>query len=335
MILFIIAGHGAGDSGAVGNGFQEAERVRALATRIQQLGGSQVVLGDFNKNYYKSNGIASLALPKGAQILELHVDSGESTARGAHVVIRLGFTPDAYDMALADRITEILPGRASKIVGRSDLQNPNVAAKKGYPYRLLECGFISNAEDVKIFNSRMDEIAGRILDAFGIAAGTASSAPAVPVVPQKPSGYKGPVLSFEYEVRAGGKTWPAVKDLNDWAGKGDGTPITDIAIKVNVGSVRYRVHVLGGGWLPWVTGYNWNDHKNGYAGNGKPIDGVQVYYETPKEYAAKYGYQKAEYRVSSLESREYYSWQNDTETKGGQDGYAGKLGVAVDKFQIH
>ena len=29
--LFIIAGHGAGDSGAVGYGYTEAERVRALS----------------------------------------------------------------------------------------------------------------------------------------------------------------------------------------------------------------------------------------------------------------------------------------------------------------
>lgn len=36
--LFIIAGHGAGDSGAVGNGYTEAERVRALASRIAVLG---------------------------------------------------------------------------------------------------------------------------------------------------------------------------------------------------------------------------------------------------------------------------------------------------------
>ena len=38
--LFLIAGHGAGDSGAVGYGYTEAERVRALARRIVAYGGS-------------------------------------------------------------------------------------------------------------------------------------------------------------------------------------------------------------------------------------------------------------------------------------------------------
>ena len=67
----------------------------------------------------------------------------------------------------------ILPGRAQTIVKRNDLANPKRAAAKGYPYRLLECGFISNTQDVKIFNEKTDEIAKGILNVFGI--GTSAS----------------------------------------------------------------------------------------------------------------------------------------------------------------
>ena len=49
--LFVICGHGAGDPGACGNGYQEAERVRALGKRIKELGGNNVMLGDVNRNY--------------------------------------------------------------------------------------------------------------------------------------------------------------------------------------------------------------------------------------------------------------------------------------------
>lgn len=331
--IFIIAGHGEGDPGACGNGYTEAERVRALARRIDEIGGSNVVLGNMDMNYYKHNAIASLNIEKDTQIVELHMDSGVYTARGAHVVINGNFDADEYDKKLAENIAAIFPGRASKIVGRTDLQNPNTAGEMGFGYRLVECGFISNAADVDIFNSRMDDVAKAILDAFEIiSADVPASKPAVPVpTPTKPVA---PGINFTYSVRAGGKIWPEVTNLGDWAGKGDGTPITDIAIKVDKGSVRYRVHVLGGDWLPWVTGYDWNDANNGYAGNGQPIDGVQIYYETPADYATAYGYQKAQYRVSSLERREYYDWQYDNETHSGQDGYAGKLGVAIDKFQL-
>lgn len=88
--LFVIAGHGAGDPGACGHGFAEAERVRALATRVKDIGGDNVTLGDFNMDYYQSNGIASLNIPADWQIVELHMDSGVETARGAHIVTKVG-----------------------------------------------------------------------------------------------------------------------------------------------------------------------------------------------------------------------------------------------------
>lgn len=167
-MLYIIAGHGAGDAGACGNGYQEQERVRALAQRIKDFGGNDIVLCDFNLNAYKSNVIGRGLVPKGAKILELHMDSASPTARGGHVIIKKGFKADEYDNALASLISGMFPGRSQSIVGRNDLANVNRAATSGYNYRLMECGFISNAEDVKIFNSRIDELAKGILACFKI-----------------------------------------------------------------------------------------------------------------------------------------------------------------------
>lgn len=134
-------------------------------------------------------------------------------------------------------------------------------------------------------------------------------------------------LVFTYSARIeGGRILPAVNNLADYAGLPN-KKITDLAIKVNQGSVRYRAHVLGGEWLPWVTGYNWNDFKNGFAGIGKPIDCVQV------ELSGVKG-QKAQYRVAPL-GRDYYAWQYNTETGGAQDGFAGAYGRAIDKFQVY
>lgn len=176
--VFIIAGHGAGDCGAVGNGYTEAERVRALAYRCKALGGDNVMLGDTSQNWYADNGISRLTIPKDYQIAELHMDSASASARGGHVIIQAGIGgADQYDNALADYISTAFPGRASKIVEHSDLANPGRAAAKGYGYRLIECGFITNATDVSIFNTKMDEHAAGILAAFGIKAATISSDP--------------------------------------------------------------------------------------------------------------------------------------------------------------
>lgn len=182
--IFVIAGHGAGDPGACGNGYQEAERVRALASRIAAFGGSNVTVGDTNRNWYADNGISSLSIPKDWQIIELHMDSAAASARGGHVIIKSGFSADAYDSALANLVGSILPGRSNLIVGRSDLANPKRAAAKGYGYRLVEFGFISNATDVSIFNSQMDDLAKGIVEAFQ---NTAASAPNVQVA-STPSG---------------------------------------------------------------------------------------------------------------------------------------------------
>lgn len=167
-ILYVIAGHGAGDPGAEGCGFQEAERVRALATKIKEYGGEQVVLHDFNDNAYASGALNWLDLPSDAQVVELHMDCAGEGARGAHVIYKGSFSPDDYDVNLANFIAGVFPGRASILVGRNDLANVNRAANRGIAYRLVENGFISSWEDVNIFNSRIDEIAKGYCQVFGI-----------------------------------------------------------------------------------------------------------------------------------------------------------------------
>lgn len=141
------------------------------------------------------------------------------------------------------------------------------------------------------------------------------------------------IVDFMYAVRTeDGTIWPEVKNLCDYAGL-VGKKTTDIAIRVSKGRVKYRVHVLGSEWLPWVDGYDWKEPENGFAGVGKPIDLVQVYYYTPDDIVKHYGYQQAQYRVAPVR-KGYYDWQYDTDTDKGQDGYAGELGVPIDRFQL-
>ena len=218
--LFVIAGHGAGDSGAVGYGFTEAERVRALASRIAAYGGENVTVGDTNRNWYADRGITSLNIPKDWQILELHMDSGSASAKGGHVIIKQGYNPDQYDTALASFIVSFFPGRANTVVGRANLANVNRSAAKGYSYRLLENGFISNHDDLTKFNNHLDELARGILSAFGIvsAAPVAASTPAKKVEPV--DGY----------IKSGGK-FQNKKDI--------------------FGTVSYQVHARDIGWCNW------------------------------------------------------------------------------------
>ena len=174
--LFVICGHGAGDPGACAHGYQEAERVRTLGKRIKTLGGSKVILADTNRDYYADNGISRLRYgTNDIWIVELHMDAASASARGAHVIIKSGYSADKYDKALAKNMSALLPGRSEIIQKRSDLANVNRAAAKGYNYRLLECGFISNVNDLNIFNNNINKIAEIILNAFGIKANNSTA----------------------------------------------------------------------------------------------------------------------------------------------------------------
>lgn len=165
--LYVIAGHGAGDPGAQGNGYSEAERVRALATRMKAIGGSDVEVLDTSRNWYEDGGISNLKLPRGSEIIELHMDSGVPSARGGHVLDKPGIGFDDYDRACASFISTIFPGRAESLRSQG-LGNATRAYNKGYGYRLVECGFITNKTDLNTFNTHMDLLAKGLLTACGV-----------------------------------------------------------------------------------------------------------------------------------------------------------------------
>lgn len=146
-------------------------------------------------------------------------------------------------------------------------------------------------------------------------------------------------IDVEYQVQLKeGKRWlPVVKNLTDYAGI-VGKEIIGIAIKVSkgyaTGYATYRVHDVDG-WHGMIDtrNTNINDFYNGYAGNNKPIDALEVYYYTPEDIVQESGYKKAVYHVSPV-NREYFDWQHDNETENGQDGYAGVFGMPIDRVQI-
>lgn len=127
-----------------------------------------------------------------------------------------------------------------------------------------------------------------------------------------------------YKVKTDGRWLPEVKNCEDYAGI-RGSAVTDLAVRVSKGSVKYRVHVKGGRWLPYVSGCDTSDYEYGYAGIGKPVDAVEIIYS-----GSSY---QALYRVSPVGGG-YFDWQRGDEKTGGQDGYAGLYGKAIDRIQI-
>lgn len=245
---------------------------------------------------------------------------------------------DSGTKAVSDRIcANISAALGIRNRGTKYMKDLYVLRNTKSPAILVECCFVDNATDQAAWN--VDKCAKAIAEGIMGTAVSGGDTAAKPVESPKPAASTPKQsnknhVDFTYAVRAGGKTYPPVTNLADYAGV-RGIPITDIAIKCSVGNIKYRVHVaankkkgIAGRWLPYVSGYNWKDSNNGYAGNGLPIDAIEIIYTAPNGST-----QKAQYRVSPV-NRNYYSWQYNNETGGGQDGYAGAFGVLIDRFQL-
>lgn len=132
-------------------------------------------------------------------------------------------------------------------------------------------------------------------------------------------------VNVYYQVKTERDGWlPVVKNLEDYAGWA-GSPIIAIALRVDKGSVWYQAHVKGGGWLPKVTGCDINDFDNGYAGDGRPIDCVRIYYNTPSDIRP---FKRAKYRVNN------YPYVYDTEPCSNGDDFAGEYGVDATELRV-
>lgn len=135
-------------------------------------------------------------------------------------------------------------------------------------------------------------------------------------------------VSVIYAVHTNRGSWLSdIVDYNEVNSNGYagiiGKAIDGIRANLSKGNIIYRVHTVGGKYLPWVK--DLDKAQNGYAGiYGREIDGVQMYLENLKGYAV-------EYRVSP-KGKAYLPWvrnYNDTNS-----GYAGIYGQAIDRMQI-
>lgn len=127
---------------------------------------------------------------------------------------------------------------------------------------------------------------------------------------------------------------PAVRDGESAGCKNDA--IIGVAIRaIDHGSVKYRVHLLNGIWLPWVYGYDWKNGDNGYAGVGLGvIDAIQIMYYTDTEKTNGI-YYEAVYAVKPANGNKFYPDVHDTdEAVDDGTGTAGVFGMPFVEIKI-
>lgn len=130
-------------------------------------------------------------------------------------------------------------------------------------------------------------------------------------------------IDVTYQVYAGGKWLPNVKNTEDYAGL-ENKPIQAIYMNPSKGHLKYRVKMVGSNnYLPWVT------DREDYAGllvEGKYIDCVQI------ELCDCPGYE-VQYRSSTTASTNYLDWVSGYNNTN-DDGYSGVKNRTIDKLQI-
>ena len=138
-------------------------------------------------------------------------------------------------------------------------------------------------------------------------------------------------INVYYRTYTDGRWLPEVTNYNDTDGNGyagiENKTVRGIAIKVDKGQLKYRVHVKGGGWLGWISDYDIDNWKTGCAGNKTiDIDAIQIDFSGVSGYTARY-------RVSTISTKSYLDWIEGYNTSNSM-GYAGIFGRAIDKIQI-
>ena len=167
--ILLVAGHGAGDPGAVGGGINERDTMRALAREIKALIPDVVDVYDTSRDMFQdTNRGGGMSSTSYKEVIELHMDASKNTSvKGGHAIIYISYQPDNLDKRLVKAIDEcfgIVPYlRPSGISKRNNLLNLNVAAKRGISYRLLELGFITNADNRKAVTGEQLKVTARKL----------------------------------------------------------------------------------------------------------------------------------------------------------------------------
>ena len=171
MKILLIPGHGDGDCGACGNGYQEADLTRELVNTLSPIlrKYADVDVFDASKNMYKYLKSNKFDFTKYNYVIEIHFNAFDENANGVEMLVHPSEKAFTVERLILEKISALgFKNRGVKI--RNDLQNMNICkGSQGVSYALIETCFIDNANDMKLYQSWKEDIAVAI--ASGIVKG--------------------------------------------------------------------------------------------------------------------------------------------------------------------
>lgn len=178
MNILLISGHGAGDPGAVGNGYREADLTRRIATLIKNELSKYcaVTIADTSQNWYRN------IIKYGEYfnfklydyVLEIHFNSSAGTnedgkTTGTEIYVTRAEKSVFVEEKIVDNIAKL--GFKNRGVKRKNYDLINHIKKQGVSSALLEVCFINDPDDMKLYRAKSSAIAAAVAE--GIAEGFA------------------------------------------------------------------------------------------------------------------------------------------------------------------
>lgn len=191
MKVLLIAGHGAGDSGAVGNGYKEADLTRKIVAALEPKLKKHCSVGVYptSRNAYTDvqNGTFADYVPGGIKsynyVFEVHLNSaandpdGNGVTTGTEIYITSAEEGYTVETAILENVCSM--GFRNRGVKRKDFSVIATCKNYGVSSALLESCFIDDQDDVDLLVPNINEFAQKVVDGiaegFGLKASSGSS----------------------------------------------------------------------------------------------------------------------------------------------------------------
>lgn len=173
MKILLISGHGAGDVGAVGNGYREAdltrEVVNLLAPKLSQY--AEVDVYNQARNAYDDVNKGNLAVnfANYNYVFEVHFNAFNGQACGTEIWVTREEAKTSVEEKIMNKLSNLFTVRGVK---RKNFNVIAKARKSGVSSALIETCFIDNSNDMKKYQTNKDAICQAIcegiVEGFGL-----------------------------------------------------------------------------------------------------------------------------------------------------------------------
>lgn len=176
MKILLIAGHGAGDCGAVGNGYKEADLTREVVALLKpELDGyADVTIADTSKNWYENRN--NLNVKGYSYVLEIHFNAavndtnGNGKTTGTEIIITKSEKTWGVEEKIIKNISALgfrnrhLNGKGEFVPKKTNMSVIYRAKSQGVSSALLEVCFVDDIDDMKLYQAKKDNVIQAIAD---------------------------------------------------------------------------------------------------------------------------------------------------------------------------